>query len=252
MQLSQKDKNEWYQKSLLGVPDFSRFTGGDVIELIGKTIPEKYINTFIRYTEIDPDVNSDILRIFLLGIGKHESHWIKTRSNNANKDGSYDRGYLMLNDGNIKNKRFMSIFSPIEAYPAQDDIELYLTACIRYYTYLFKRYGYEDSIYIYNAGEGRYLNDSIPISAYWYKYRVKNCISEYLEDLYEISSGNKRRMIQEKTIIRLEEIKRIVEEKENNACQSAILPIQIEKSNNKGVFIQRYYIIPVKRKRINI
>jgi hypothetical protein len=138
------------------------------------------------------DEDPALLRIQLLAIGKLESDWVKTRSDNMNKNGTHDLGYLMLNSNNIKNNGFMNQFGPIDEYPAKDAVELYLITCIRYYQYLCKRYGYENGATIYNAGEAQYARRSIPASTRYYVSRVNKYITDYINELHAIARKNVR------------------------------------------------------------
>jgi hypothetical protein len=167
-----------------------RYTQEDIKELVQNVIPAEYVEAFLFYTNIDED--PAFLRIQLLAIGRLESDWVKTRSDNINKNGTHDLGYLMLNSNNIKNTGFMNQFGPIDEYPAKDTVELYLITCIRYYQYLCKRYGYENGATIYNAGESQYARRTIPSSTRYYVNRVNKYITEYTSALHAIAIKNVR------------------------------------------------------------
>jgi hypothetical protein len=125
------------------------------------------------------------------------------RSNKPNDNGSYDLGYLMLNEGNLNNRYFMKTFGPLSTYKAKDDIELWLITCIRYFKYLYSRYEC-DGLYAYNAGERAYLSNNIPDITYIYKYRIKVYVSDILSNLYDIARENQRlRHIEETEEFRL-------------------------------------------------
>ncbi|MDR1398860.1 MAG: hypothetical protein LBJ41_02935 [Treponema sp.] len=166
------------------------YTQDDMEELIQNVIPSEYVETFLFYTSMDE--NPALLQIQLLAIGKLESDWVKVKSDNINKNGTYDVGYLMLNSDNINNKQFMRQFSPLDEYPAKNTMELYLITCIRYYQYLCQRYGYENGTTIYNAGETQYVRRVIPVSTRYYVNRVNKYITDYSNELHAIARKNEK------------------------------------------------------------
>ena len=166
------------------------YTKDDLEELIQNVIPSEYVEAFLFYTSMDG--NPALLRIQLLAIGKLESDWVKLKSDNINKNGTHDVGYLMLNSDNINNKRFMRQFGPLDEYPAKDTMELYLITCIRYYQYLCQRYGYENGATIYNAGETRYVRRAVPASTRYYVNRVNKYITDYIHELHAIAQKNEK------------------------------------------------------------
>ncbi|MDR2418528.1 MAG: hypothetical protein LBD79_05695 [Treponema sp.] len=167
-----------------------RYTQDDMEELIQNVIPSEYVEAFLFYTNMDE--NPPLLQIQLLAIGKLESDWVKLESDNVNKNGTHDVGYLMLNSENINNEHFMRQFGPLNEYPAREMVELYLITCIRYYQYLCQRYGYENGAIIYNAGETRYVRRAVPLSTRYYVNRVNKYITDYTNELYAIAQKNKR------------------------------------------------------------
>ena len=132
--------------------------------------------------------------IQLLAVGQWESGW-KVTISPENKNGTVDLGFLALNSANINDDKFMSKFGPnIEdgyVYNAALLDEYYLITCIKFYKYLYSRYG-EDAAYCYNAGERRYLRETIPTSTYTYKKRV----SEYVEMFVQKSVEESRLRIE--------------------------------------------------------
>jgi hypothetical protein len=189
--LTEKEKTNYYNKAVLVKPEYHLFSNDDLFQLIATMVPEKYIAAFMFYSEEGDRNYTNAIRIYLLGLGQMESEWDRTRSNKRNRNGTYDWGYLMLNEGNIKNKHFMNIFGPLEEYKAQDDIELWLITCIRYFKYLYSRYGC-DALYAYNAGERAYIQNRIPDITYKYKYRISLYVSDILSELYDIAKENRR------------------------------------------------------------
>ncbi|MDR2537091.1 MAG: hypothetical protein LBC46_02185 [Treponema sp.] len=175
-----------------------RYTQDDMEELIQNVIPSEYVEAFLFYTSMDE--NPALLRIQLLAIGKLESDWVKLKSDNINKNGTHDVGYLMLNSDNINNQRFMSQFGPLDRYPAKDTMELYFITCIRYYQYLCQRYGYENGAIIYNAGETQYARRAVPVSTRYYANRVNNYIIDYTNELHAIAQKNEKTRKREKEL----------------------------------------------------
>ncbi|MDR1325461.1 MAG: hypothetical protein LBK00_05435 [Treponema sp.] len=167
-----------------------RYTQDDIEELIQNVVPSEYVEAFLCYTSMDE--NPALLQIQLLAIGKLESDWVKLKSDNINKNGTHDVGYLMLNSDNISNKRFMSQFGPLDEYPAKNTMELYFITCIRYYRYLCQRYGYENGATIYNAGEAQYARRTIPVSTRYYADRVNKYITDYTSELHAIAKKNEK------------------------------------------------------------
>jgi hypothetical protein len=189
-ELSEVEKTNYYDNSFLTKPEHCLFNEDDLYELITLTVPDKYIDAFMYYSEFDDEAKTQTIRIYLLGIGRHESGWVKIKSDGKNLDGTYDWGYLMLNEGNIRSKRFMRLFGPKEELKAQDDIELWLITCVRYFIYLYDLYGC-DALYAYNAGERAYLSNAIPDGSYRYKYSVKEHTLDVLTQLYSIAESNR-------------------------------------------------------------
>jgi hypothetical protein len=222
-QINEFEKERIYKSSIIIKPESHRYTTEDVIELVYLTVPNDYVKTFLHYTVLENEYKTNIFRIYLLGIGKLESGWIKTVSDKQNSNGTRDYGYLMLNEGNIQNRRFMKEYGPDKIVIPQNDIELYLIACINYFRYLYSRYGC-DGIYAYNAGETKFLNNTIPYQTYVYKRLVKRYIMEYYDILYDLNKKN--RII--KTKKRYEELKNTLKTK-------------IEEWNQIVKFNHRYY-----------
>jgi hypothetical protein len=188
--LSEREKVSWYNRSVLETPKTHLFTNEDVIELVYCIVPEKYVASFLYYSKMDYDYQTAIFRVYLLGLGSFESGWVKTRSNKANNNGTYDWGYLMLNERNIASHSFMKVYGPGNDYPHSDKLELYLIACIQYFKDLYLKYGC-DSLYAYNAGERSYVLNKIPDSTYIYKYMVKKHIANISKMLYELAYTNR-------------------------------------------------------------
>jgi hypothetical protein len=202
-QLTENEKIHYYNKAVLVEPKYHLFNDNDLLQLITATVPEKYVDAFMFYSEEASRDYTNTIRIYLLGLGQMESEWTRTRSYNKNRDGTYDWGYLMLNDGNIKDKYFMRVFGPLDEYKAKDNIELWLITCIRYFKYLYSRYGC-DALYAYNAGERAYIQNRIPDITYRYKYRISLYVSDILSSLYDIAEENKRlRILDEIEMIKI-------------------------------------------------
>jgi hypothetical protein len=187
--LSHEEKAAWYNKSVIGHPESYLYTSEDVEQLSRAVVPEEYIEAFLYYSETGSGYLTDILRIYLLGLGDVESEWMRTKSYKQNANGTYDLGYLMLNEGNLYNRAFMDKYGPVNEFEAKDKIELYLIACIRLFKDLYLRYGC-DAFYAYNAGE-RCIPAGIPDSTYVYKYVVKQRINKVLDRLYGIAEDNR-------------------------------------------------------------
>jgi hypothetical protein len=172
------------------------YTQEDIEELIHGTVPAEYVDAFLFYTGLDE--NPDKLRMQLLAIGKLESGWVKTKGDTINRNSSHDLGYLMLNSYNLSNEQFMNRFGPFEEYPAKDKLELYLITCIRFYQYLCHRYGYENSISIYNAGETKYIKHDVSLVTHYYVARVNKYLAEYTDTLSEIARKNEAIRLEQK------------------------------------------------------
>ena len=114
------------------------------------TIPEEFVDAFYYYT-----VHDIASGLELVAIGKRESRWKEFKSK-KNKDGSYDYGPLQLNSNNIKNKKFMATYSPLEEekHLVNSDNHLYMIVCIKYYLSLKKYFNSEmhQTLKVYNGG----------------------------------------------------------------------------------------------------
>ncbi len=168
--------------------DFTKFNSEDILTLVHNTVPEDVVEAFVQYTD-DANVRyRDTMRLYLLAVGKHESEWKYTKSLRANSNGTYDIGYLMLNEKNICDPTFIKYFipKPTDTYIVKNEQEFYLATCINFFKYLYNRYGF-DACYAYNAGERRYIENRIPLSTRRYKEGVLNNLKIYLSDLYSIA-----------------------------------------------------------------
>jgi hypothetical protein len=168
--------------------DFTKFNSEDILTLVHNTVPEDVVEAFVQYTD-DIDVRyRDTMRLYLLAVGKHESEWKYTKSLRANSNGTYDIGYLMLNEKNICDPTFIKYFipKPTDTYIVKNEQEFYLATCINFFKYLYNRYGF-DACYAYNAGERRYIENRIPLSTRRYKEGVLTNLRIYLSDLYNIA-----------------------------------------------------------------
>ena len=150
-----------------------------------KHIPAKYINSFMYYTEGKSDNDTLNLRISILALGILETGW-KPLVSKPNKNGSVDKGYLQLNSFNIKDKWFMNRFGPnkndIYKYDTEDEEELYLITCIKFYKALRNLYG-DDAAYCYNCGEARYRRGQIPSASYNYKKKMSRYVSDIISEI---------------------------------------------------------------------
>ena len=149
----------------------------DVIDMVKKYVPSKYVGCFLYYTD---DENRDIrddLRKRLIATGWVESEW-KPVIGKRNKNGTRDIGYLQLNSANISNKDFIDSFGPKESdlyvRDTDDIMELYLIVCINYYKALYKAYGGDNAFYAYNCGEPRFLKNRIPATTISYQKKILN------------------------------------------------------------------------------
>jgi hypothetical protein len=188
--LSEREKLAWYKKSMVEPPQSHLYTAEDVVELVHAYVPHKYIKAFLQYSKMELDYQTNILRVYLLGLGAFESGWIRTRSFKANNNGTHDWGYLMLNDVNIASPSFMRRYGPKADFECADKLELWLITCIQYFKELYLKYGC-DGFYAYNAGEQGYLRNKLPTSTYMYKYMVKKNIDLATKRLYDIASTNR-------------------------------------------------------------
>lgn len=207
------------QKSVFQTLDGNMYEEKDIISLIESIVPNEYYDIFLEATECKDQYTTDLLRINLLAIGQYESGWVVLKSHFANKDGTIDVGYLMLNENNIKNISFMKTFCPKSILGKDIDyldyvttidydfnhISVYLVTCINLFKSLFEKYGC-DAVYAYNAGEGRLLRNTIPNMTYNYKFVVKTILDDYIESAY--SFKRKRDEALKKNLDRLEEFKR--------------------------------------------
>lgn len=170
--------------------DFNRFESEDVVTLITKTVPDEVVDAFIGYTQHYNSSYQDAMRLYLLAVGKHESEWKYTRSFKANSNGTYDVGYLMLNENNICDPIFVKNFipKPSDEYVVKNEQEYYLATCINFFKYLYNRYGL-DACYAYNAGERRYIENRLPASTIKYKESVMENLYLYINELYSIADA---------------------------------------------------------------
>lgn len=187
--------NNTFQELVVG-----KYNSDDIITIINDTVPEDVRPAFIASTEDEDVLYRDTLRMYLLAIGQKESEWKYTRSHRANNDGTYDVGYLMLNENNIFDPIFVKNFipKPSDDYIPSNKQEFYLITCINFYKYLYNRYGC-DASYAYNAGERRYIEGRIPTSTLNYKKDISLYLNKYLERLYSMYEDRLKceRMIKE-------------------------------------------------------
>jgi hypothetical protein len=194
-------KNEYYQKSMLVKPESHKFTSEDVIDLVENMVPDPYINAFLHYSTLNSRYKTDTFRLYLLALGYRESEWVSTRSHKVNDNGTYDWGYLMLNDHNIRNSYFMTTYGPTIDFIPHDLMGLYLVVCINYFKDLYLRFGC-DALYVYNAGEYNYVYNRLPDSTYIYKFKIKITTDRLVDSLYSLAIKNmkarERRIIEER------------------------------------------------------
>lgn len=168
--------------------DHSRFNSTDVEVLVSKVVPEEVKEAFLYYTADEDERKQNTWRLQLLAAGRVESEWTVTRSHHANANGSYDYGYLMLNENNFTNQTFLDYYVPTmsDGFNVTDKQEWYVITCINFYKDLYSKYGC-DAWYCYNAGETRYKNRSLPIRTLRYKKDIADALTEYLDEVYAIA-----------------------------------------------------------------
>ncbi len=168
--------------------DHSRFNSADVEVLVSKVVPEEVKEAFLYYTANEDERKQNTWRLQLLAAGRVESEWTVTRSHHANANGSYDYGYLMLNENNFTNQTFLDYYVPTmsDGFTVTDKQEWYVITCINFYKDLYSKYGC-DAWYCYNAGETRYKNRSLPIGTLRYKKDIADALTEYLDEVYAIA-----------------------------------------------------------------
>ncbi len=168
--------------------DHSRFNSTDVEVLVSKVVPEEVKEAFLYYTASENEIKQNTWRLQLLAAGRVESEWTVTKSHHANANGSYDYGYLMLNENNFTNQTFLDYYvpTPDDGFNLTDKQEWYVITCINFYKDLYSRYGC-DAWYCYNAGEWRYKNRRLPTRTLRYKKDIADALTEYLAELYAIA-----------------------------------------------------------------
>lgn len=168
--------------------DHSRFNSTDVEVLVSKVVPEEVKEAFLYYTANEDERKQNTWRLQLLAAGHVESEWTVTRSHHANANGSYDYGYLMLNENNFTNQTFLDYYVPTmsDGFNVTDKQEWYVITCINFYKDLYSKYGC-DAWYCYNAGESRYRNRNLPIRTLKYKKDIADELTKYLDELYAIA-----------------------------------------------------------------
>lgn len=199
--------------------DVSCYSSDDVVSIVKRTVPYSVQKTFIEYTKTDDQYLTDTIRMNLLAIGKKESDWTATRSSKKNRDGTYDYGYLMLNENNISDPTFKKYFFPETEKYVRTNNQLYLAVCINYYKYLYNQYGC-DASYAYNAGERAYIRGKLPKSTVVYKKDIKENLDMYIAELYKMQSDRN-------------ELKQYLETKRNLAIQELekLSPLKLIKSS---------------------
>ena len=170
--------------------DHSRFNSADVEALVSKVVPEEVKEAFLYYTANENERKQNTWRLQLLAAGRVESEWTVTKSHHANANGSYDYGYLMLNENNFTNQTFLDYYVPTmsDGFNVTDEQEWYVITCINFYKDLYSKYGC-DAWYCYNAGETRYKNRSLPIRTLKYKKDIADALTEYLNEVYAIADA---------------------------------------------------------------
>lgn len=170
--------------------DHSRFNSTDVEVLVSKVVPEEVKEAFLYYTASENEIKQNTWRLQLLAAGRVESEWTVTKSHHANANGSYDYGYLMLNENNFTNQTFLDYYvpTPDDGFNLTDKQEWYVITCINFYKDLYSRYGC-DAWYCYNAGESRYKNRRLPARTLKYKKDIADALTEYLAEVYAIADA---------------------------------------------------------------
>ena len=168
--------------------DHSRFNSTDVEVLVSKVVPEEVKEAFLYYTASEDEIKQNTWRLQLLAAGRVESEWTVTKSHHANANGSYDYGYLMLNENNFTDQIFLDYYVPTldDGFTLTDKQEWYMITCINFYKDLYSRYGC-DAWYCYNAGERRYITHNLPIRTLKYKKDIADELTKYLAELYAIA-----------------------------------------------------------------
>ncbi len=178
------DTKRYNDSKFVSILDHKDVTYDDIVKVVDDYVPITCRDAFLYYTKCDNDEETLELMIHLLAVGQWESGW-KVTISGTNKNGTVDLGYLALNSANAESKWFMSNFGPNEEdgyeYNVYLEDEYYLITCIKFYKYLYKRYG-EDAAYCYNAGEGRFIHKSIPLSTYTYKKRVSEYVEKFVQE----------------------------------------------------------------------
>jgi hypothetical protein len=183
--LESSSLSEMRDKSVLNFPNKDLYDDIDLRILIKRVVPSRYVDTFLYYTSDSDAYTTDVYRLWLLSLGKKESNWEKTKSDKPNSNGTWDYGFIQVNESNIENPVFVAQFGPkaTDAHTVIDEIDFYLILGINYFKSLYKQYGC-DAIYAYNAGEDRYTHDRIPRSTYRYKYDIKRINDGFINQLY--------------------------------------------------------------------
>jgi hypothetical protein len=114
----------------------------------------------------------------------------------------------------------MKTHGPLEEFKAKNEIELWLITCIRYFIYLYSRYGC-DALYVYNAGERAYLRNKIPDVTYRYKYNIKNYVLSYSDMLYKIAHANYKTREMQRILNLIEDV--VTKQKEKESLKENIL-----------------------------
>lgn len=186
------DRASLYTANYVKLPtiDYSRFNSEDVETLVSRVVPEEVKGAFLYYTTNQDEKKQNTWRLQLLAGGYAESEWRVTRSHDKNADGSYDYGYLMLNENNFTNKTFLTYYvpNPADEFTLTNKQEWYVITCINFFKDLYSKYGC-DAWYCYNAGETRYRNRTLPIRTLNYKKDIAAALSMYLDELYAIADA---------------------------------------------------------------
>ena len=157
------------------------FSQEDVENVVKTYVPERYVNTFLKYTECNDKEFQKILRLQLIAMGCVESDWTENATNRRNKNKSIDWGFLQLNSFNYKNDHFMWHFkknneqsASFYNYKPFNREERYLIVCINYYRHLYRYCKGSEAMLAYNGGIGNYERGTVPLDSYVYRKKVKN------------------------------------------------------------------------------
>ena len=110
-------------------------------------IPAEYSEAFLYYTRDCPEIRMNFYSLMVVESGNF------TVFRHINKNGTVDLGPSQLNSSNLKNERFVRIFTPKDKSKITSKYCYYMVMSIGYYKDLYERFGERYAFFAYNGGD---------------------------------------------------------------------------------------------------